>query len=215
MLLFELYETEDVEPYAALAAGNGARQYDFLLDAIGAAIAVGRPMISHTVIKALNYHAIVCLHVSAGEYRPCNVEVGLHRPPAHYRVNALMDDFVDQINRSIGADIDPVYLAAWALWRLNYIHPFINGNGRTARAVAYFILCIQLGGALPGRKILPVLIHDNRDEYVAALQSADVSFAAKLPPNLAPLIALMHRLLEEQEASVGGNVESGLADSDP
>jgi len=109
-----------------------------------------------------------------------------------------MDDFVDQINRSIGAKVDPVYLAAWALWRLNYIHPFINGNGRTARAVAYFILCIQLGGALPGEKILPVLIHENRHEYVEALQVADAAYATKSPPNLDPLVALMGRLLEEQ-----------------
>ena len=51
------------------------------------------------MIKAINYHAIACLHTDAGEYRPCPVEVGDYRPPEHYRVDALMDDFVNIVNR--------------------------------------------------------------------------------------------------------------------
>ena len=34
---------------------------------------LGQPMLSIEVIKALNYHAISCLHVSSGEFRPCPV----------------------------------------------------------------------------------------------------------------------------------------------
>jgi fido (protein-threonine AMPylation protein) len=35
-----------------------------------------------------------------------------------------------------------VHLAAYALWRLGWIHPFHDGNGRTARALAYAVLRI-------------------------------------------------------------------------
>jgi hypothetical protein len=66
-------------------------------------------------------------------------------------------------------------LAWMALWRLNYI-PFINGNGRTARAASYFVLCCKAGGWLPGNPILPELLRQNRPAYVAALQKADASF---------------------------------------
>src|ERR1700691_2453032 len=42
-----------------------------------------------------------------------------------------------------------IHLAAYILWKLNWIHPFADGNGRTARAVSYAVLCIKLDGLLP------------------------------------------------------------------
>ena len=100
---------------------------------MASALSIDRPFLSQTVTKAINYHAIACLHTDAGEYRPCPVEVGDYQPPEHCRVDALMDDFVNIVNRR-WEKADPVWLAAYVLWRLNHIHPFINGNGRTARA---------------------------------------------------------------------------------
>ncbi|MGH6935150.1 MAG: Fic family protein [Methylocella sp.] len=104
-----------------------------------------RNFISHTILKALNFHAIACLHVNAGEYRPCSVQVGSHNPPEHYRVSALMDDFVNEVNLQWDRT-DEVVLASLVLWKLNYIHPFINGNGRTARAACHIVLCVKAGG---------------------------------------------------------------------
>jgi Fic family protein len=34
------------------------------------------------------------------------------------------------------AEASAVHLCAYVLWRLNWIHPFGDGNGRTARAIA-------------------------------------------------------------------------------
>ena len=56
---------------------------------------------------------------------------------------------------------------------MNWIHPFIEGNGRTARAVCYYLLCASSGALLPGKKILPERIRENRDGYELALQAAD------------------------------------------
>src|SRR5690606_15364686 len=100
------------------------------------------------------------------------------------------------------ATADPVALAAFVLWRLNHIHPFINGNGRTARVSAYYVLCVRTGGWLPGQQILPELIRANRPEYVAALKAADAALAAG-QLDLGPLHALLTRLLNEQLASAG------------
>lgn len=146
--------------------------------------------------KAIDYHAIACLHMNAGEYRPCPVRVGDYTPPEHYRVNALMDDFVNTVNRRWN-EVEPVQLAAYVLWRLNHIHPFINGNGRTARAACYFVLCVKIGGWLGGRVILPARLRSNRDEYVKALRSADAVEHAE-QPDLAALRGLILRLLAEQ-----------------
>lgn len=196
MILFELTNSEEHPVYQDLEVSNGNRQYDFLKSIVHAAVAIQRPFLSEHVIKALNFQAITCLHTNAGEYRPCKVVVGNHEPPAHYRVDALMEDFVNLTNRNWDST-DPVVLAAFVLWRLNYIHPFINGNGRTARAASYFVLCVKLGGWLPGKTILPELIRRERDIYVQALQAADQSFAnGNL--DLEELHALLSKLLQEQ-----------------
>lgn len=155
-----------------------------------------RPFLSATILKALNFHAIGCLHTNAGEFRPCQVYVGPHTPPQHYRVEALVEDMVNMVNRLWEA-MDPVVLAAYTLWRLNHIHPFINGNGRTARAACYFVLCVKLGGWLPGTTILPELIKRERDRYVEALRNVDASLATPTL-DLSPLHTLLGELLNEQ-----------------
>src|SRR5664279_5300373 len=64
-------------------------------------------------------------------------------------------------------------VAAYGLWRLNWIHPFVEGNGRTARAVCYYLLCARSGALLPGRRIVPERIRDDRAGYETALHAAD------------------------------------------
>jgi len=172
MILHELFGSEDHPAYQDMSIDNLNRQYDFLSSLINTAVAVNMPMISTSIIQSLNVHAISCLHVSAGQYRPCPVTVGSHKPPEHYLIPELMNSFVNEVNYK-WKETDPIYLSAYVLWKLNYIHPFINGNGRTARALCYFIICCKLGGLLKGRTILPELIRQNREEYVVCLQKAD------------------------------------------
>lgn len=196
MILFELTNSEQDPVYQALEIANGNRQYDFLRSIVIASLGAKRQFLSQNVIKALNFHAITCLHTNPGEYRPCPVSVGDYRPPDHYRVPALMDDFVNEVNREWHAS-DPVVLASYVLWKMNHIHPFINGNGRTARAASYFVLCVKAGGWLRGKIILPELIRQHRPEYVAALKHAD-EMAKSGAFGLEPLHALLSRLLHEQ-----------------
>ena len=159
------------------------RQYDFLHSIVVACLAMGRPFLSQQIIKALNYQAITLppyqrRRISSGP-RPW---LAAHSPPEFYRVPALMDDFVNVVNRNWD-QTDPVVLATYVLWRLNNIHPFINGNGRTARAACYYVLCVKSGGLLPGQTILPELIRQNREEHIAALQHAHMSFAETGDPD--------------------------------
>lgn len=213
MILFEITRNEAHPAYQALEIANGNRQYDFLRSIVAASLAVGRPFLSQHVIKTLNFHAITCLHTNPGEYRPCPVTVGNYRPPEHYQVQALMDDFVNNVNR-YWEQTDSVVLAGYVIWRLNYIHPFINGNGRTARAASYFVLCLRVGGWLPGEVILPELIKRDRDEYVAALKHADASVSTGGLLDLSQLHLLMSRLLNEQLGTPAANVAtSGAVDA--
>ena len=192
MILSDILGGEDHDTYQTLALQNLVRQYDFLHSIIAAAISVNvDPKVSSTILKALNHHAIACLHLWAGEYRPHDVTVGDHLPPGHAEVPALVDDFLEVVN-SKWNDVDAVALAAYSLWQLNYIHPFVNGNGRTARALCYYVVCVKLGGEPSGDLILPERIRQHRDEYVALLQRAD------LDQNLIPLQEFLQRLLLEQ-----------------
>jgi Fic family protein len=203
VILFELFNTENNAHYRSLTISNGLRQYQFLNSIIQIAIDINKRFLSQQIIKAFNFHAIACLHTSAGEYRPCPVRVGdppQYIPPEHYRVPALMDDFVNEVNRN-WEQTDPVILATFVLWRLNNIHPFINGNGRTARAASYFVLCVKAGGWLRGTTILPELITQHHAEYCAALQHAHTS-AAQGTLDLSVLHAFVVRMLDEQFATV-------------
>jgi fido (protein-threonine AMPylation protein) len=211
LILYELTNTEQHPLYQALEIANGNRQYDFLRSIVSVSIGAERPFLSQTIIKALNFQAIACLHTSAGEYRPCQVCVGDHMPPQHYRVQALMDDFVNTLNHA-WTTTDAVVLATYALWRLNNIHPFINGNGRTARAAAYFVLCVKAGGWLPGEPILPELIRQNRDHYVTCLRHAHASFANGAV-DLGPLHTLISKLIDQQIVTVPA-VPTPSADSE-
>ncbi len=196
MILYELVGGEEHPYYRNLEISNLNRQYDFLRSIVQTAIDVKRPFLSAHIIKALNCQAITCLHTNAGEYRPCPVKVGKHKPPEHYRVEALMEDFINEVNRN-WENTDPVYLSAYVLWRLNYIHPFINGNGRTARAACYFVLCVKSNGWLSGDTILPELIRRERDRYVEALRKTDKSIRdGELDIN--KLVILLSELLSEQ-----------------
>jgi Fic family protein len=62
--------------------------------------------------------------------------------------------------------------------RLNWIHPFRDGNGRTSRAVSYLVLCARLGMRLPGTKTIPERIAGNKQPYYDALDSADAAWKA-------------------------------------
>lgn len=198
MIVFNVTGGDESNPiYKKLEVSNGIRHYDFLRSIIEAALETGRPFLSQTVLKALNYHAIACLHPNAGQYRPCKIKVGENENfPEPWQLPDLMDDFTNVVNRQ-WAEADAVALAAFVLWRLNGIHPFINGNGRTARAACLFVLCIKAGGWLPYSPILPELIRRDRDEYVCILRRIDdLAVAGSL--DVSELAAFLSRLLQEQ-----------------
>ena len=179
--------------YLKMSSDNLVRYYSFLSSVIDTAVALNEPWLSEPLIKAINFHAIVGLHEEAGRYRSSNVEVGDYHPPTHDCVNALMLELMNELeaNWESGGAVE---LATHALWRVNNIHPFVNGNGRTARAICYFILCVKLGGLLPGRTILPERLRldpARSSDYIPALREADRG-------NVTPLRDLIGSLLNQQ-----------------
>jgi hypothetical protein len=66
VILYEILGTEANAAYQELEIANGERQYDFIRSLVSAALQLNRAFLSQAVIKALNYHAIACLHTNAG-----------------------------------------------------------------------------------------------------------------------------------------------------
>lgn len=87
------------------------------------------------------------------------------------------------------------------MWRINWIHPFDDGNGRTARATAYLTLCTKLGYRLPGRKSLVDFIVGNKKPYYDALEDADAA-ARSGRIDVTTLEGLLEKLLSAQLISI-------------
>lgn len=106
---------------------------------------------------------------NAGTYRKVNVLISgsKHIPSEHYIVPKQMDDFFIWYNES---KQHPVLFAAQAHERLVTIHPFIDGNGRTARLLMNLILL---------QKDYPILIlkgdSESRLTYYNTLETAQIT----------------------------------------
>ena len=72
----------------------------------------------------------------------------------------------------------PLHLSSYVMWRLNWIHPFEDGNGRTSRALSYLVLCVRTGYRLPGATTIPDRISTNKFPYYDALDAADEAWKA-------------------------------------
>lgn len=65
----------------------------------------------------------------------------VHVPPKHENLDGLMIAFVEFFNNNPKEDfIHPIVKASILHFLIGYIHPFVDGNGRTARAIFYWYL---------------------------------------------------------------------------
>jgi Fic family protein len=65
------------------------------------------------------------------------------RPPANIEIPQLMQDYVQWLNSDKARGLDPVMAAGIAHYEFVRIHPFVDGNGRTARVIAALILRLR------------------------------------------------------------------------
>jgi Fic family protein len=151
------------------------------------------------MVSWLHGHVTVGLVDHPGKFRDHDIQLrGTNfEPPPYGKVTQLKGEFIPDLHARWQAGEDTFMLAAFALWRLCWIHPFEDGNGRTARAVAYHIVCVKMGGWLPGRQTLLERIKLDSAEYCEALRIADTTHAAE-QVNLVPLATLLSRHTLEQ-----------------
>lgn len=118
----------------------------------------------------LNLHRLFYYRIdadNAGIYRtkPVIITGTSFVPPAPSKILTAMKDFTAQIPHQ-KETLHPVHFAAWLHIQLATIHPFIDGNGRTARLLMNLAL-MQSGHPIT---IIPPIL---RSDYIAALQASN------------------------------------------
>ncbi len=171
---------------AQAEAANGLRQFD--AGKAAAQEAIDRRQISGdyqfrlrpSLILSLHREALRGISLYAGLYRPGDVSIGKskHQPPGAHQVPELVEDLCEYINQQWETST-PIHLSAYVMWRLNWIHPFADGNGRTSRITSYVVMTIRSGFILPGSPTIPDQIVCDRRGYFNALDAADAAFKSE------------------------------------
>lgn len=94
-----------------------------------------------------------------------------YRPPLPLEIPFQMENFVAWLNDSASQDIHPVLKAGIAHFEIARIHPFLDGNGRVARALATLIL-FRCDYDIKKFFSLEEFYDKNPLEYYQALQTA-------------------------------------------
>jgi fido (protein-threonine AMPylation protein) len=179
----------DPDERARVEARNGLEQFDAVIELIEYFSDPERKFkLRPSQLLHLHRIALKGLSSYAGNFRPSGIEIGgsKHEPVGAHMVPEEIELMCDYINDN-WEKTSPIHLAAYALWKLNWIHPFTDGNGRTARALSYLLLCLRLGYRLPGAN--------------KALEAADRQWSEK-KIDLSQLEGLLADLLADQLVSV-------------
>ena len=108
-------------------------------------------------------HAIIMENIIVGGvYRNCDVAItgATHTPPAPNEMYSQIKYFYSRLDRK---DLNPIELAAWIHAEFVRIHPFTDGNGRTARLIMNYSL--MSSGFLP--------VNISTDERIRYYESLD------------------------------------------
>ncbi len=154
-----------------------------------------------STLQRLQRLAIQDIYTCAGNYRtgPVYIAGTNHQPPAAQDVPEHVEELCEYVNSH--KDRSALHLAAYVMWKLNWIHPFAGGNGRTSRALSYLVLCTRLGYKLPGTKTIPEQIVADRTPYYEALDAADAAWTQG-QIDVSVMEGLLERMLAKQLASI-------------
>lgn len=125
----------------------------------------------------LAVHALVLQRIEkefAGRYRNSGVRISGANfvPPNALKVDAFMEDLIAWVNGE-GAGLHPVVRATIFHHRFVWIHPFFDGNGRTARLITNLLLMKE--GFPPA-----IILTQDRKKYYDALNKANQGHYGKL-----------------------------------
>ncbi len=128
-------------------------------------------------IDILTLHGLVMRSIEdefAGRLRNGAVRItgANFTPPNAAKVSGLLDELVDYVNEN-PSGFNDIELATVFHHRFVWIHPFLDGNGRTVRLAMNLLLMRQ--GFPPA-----IILKHDRSKYYEALKQADIGNYTKL-----------------------------------
>lgn len=197
-------DTEETRRIAKLEADNGIELTQLADDIIKTYLDPERPFfLNPSLVLQLQSVAVDGILANPGQWRTSQVGItkSIHQPPGPHLVGALVQEMCDYVNDN-WHEKTALHLAAYVMWRLNWIHPFEDGNGRTSRAASYIVLCAALKLALPGTPSIPQQIQENRALYFQALEAADKAWHLNSSIDVSVMEATLKGMLAVQLLSV-------------
>lgn len=196
-----------------LETENGFRQAELADNMIHAFLDPEMPFkLRPSHLQQLQAIAVNEIERFPGQWRagPISIEKSAHNPPPAHMVESHVIEMCDYVNANLH-ESSAFHLSAYIMWRLNWIHPFDDGNGRTSRTLSYVVLCIRLGYALPGTPTVPEQIQQDRTPYFEALEAADAALKERGVIDVSAMENLLKGLLANQfmnviEKAAGGPI---------
>lgn len=90
-------------------------------------------------------------------------------PPNYGLIDTLLKEFIGWINKDTGPFIHPIVKASVMHFMIGWIHPFVDGNGRTARALFYWYLIKKNYWMIEYTSISSVILKESASYYKAFL----------------------------------------------
>lgn len=162
-----------------LEAINHAEAIDYIKDFANNGIEISERTIKE--IHALVLHGID--RENAGRYRtvPVMISGSTHTPPQPYLIEPQMEAFMRTFNKMEQSGTHPIIIAAYLHDELVRIHPFIDGNGRTARLLMNLYL-LRHGYTL-------VSLKSGNDEKLHYYMALEVSHTQNNPGKFREVVA--------------------------
>ena len=97
-----------------------------------------------------------------------------HTPPSYTEIDKMINDLCEFANNDNSSNfIHPIIKGIIIHFILAYIHPFVDGNGRTARSLFYWYM-IKKGYWLTEYLSISRIIYTNKRAYEKAFQYAEI-----------------------------------------
>lgn len=137
------HEVSNADPEDVRELLNYKKAFDLVADYLGSGEAIREGLIREIhkrLVEGVRGNSAV-----PGEYRKIQNYVAnsktkeiIYTPPPAYQVPLMMSELVDWLKQE--HEINPVLVAGIAQFQLVHIHPFLDGNGRTARLLSTLYL---------------------------------------------------------------------------
>jgi Fic family protein len=142
-----------------------------------------------------------------GKYRSHDVSARTYIPPSGGDVKRLMNEFIRWFNTGVSTAWDAIIKAIIAHFYIISIHPFGDGNGRTARGIESFLL-YQAGVNAHGFYSLANYYYQHRQEYVQYLDHVRFQTNGDLTPFVLFALKGLVGELQQVHSEVLTNVKS-------